>query len=88
MGYRRLDELGNKLEKFCCRVLKEDCLDLPDKIYTRRNVPLTEEQAKAYRQMKELALVHLDNGESSDDRQYFDANYAVTTDYLWVPEAG
>ena len=63
MGYRRLDELGNKLEKFCCRVLKEDCLDLPDKIYTRRNVPLTEEQAKAYRQMKELALVHLDNGE-------------------------
>ena len=38
-------------------------MDLPDKIYTRRNVPLTDEQAKAYRQMKELALVKLDNGD-------------------------
>ena len=63
MGYRRLDELGEKLEKFTCRILKEDCLDLPDKIYTRRNVPLTPEQKTAYVQMKELALVYLDNGE-------------------------
>jgi SNF2 family DNA or RNA helicase len=63
MGYRRLDELGNKLERFTCRVLKEECLDLPDKIYTRRNIPLTDEQRKAYHQMKELALVRLDNGE-------------------------
>tara|TARA_R110000787_G_scaffold141473_1_gene255022 strand:- start:1928 stop:3382 length:1455 start_codon:yes stop_codon:yes gene_type:complete len=65
LGYRRLDELGDKLEKFTCRVLKEDCLDLPDKIYTRRNVPLTSEQTKAYVQMKELALVYLDNGEAA-----------------------
>jgi SNF2 family DNA or RNA helicase len=63
MGYRRLDELGDKLDQFTCRVLKEDCLDLPEKIYTRRNVPLTDEQTKAYRQMKDLALVYLDNGE-------------------------
>ena len=63
LGYRRLDELGDKLDKFTCRVLKEDCLDLPEKIYTRRNVPLTEEQRKAYVQMKDLALVQLDNGE-------------------------
>ena len=63
IGFRRLDELGQKLDKFSCRVLKEDCLDLPQKIYTRRNVPLTDEQAKAYRQMKDLALVKLDNGD-------------------------
>ena len=31
-GYRNLEELNCKLEKHSHRVLKEDCLDLPDKI--------------------------------------------------------
>jgi len=42
-GYRRLDELNERLFSFSTRVLKEECLDLPDKIYTRRNVELTDE---------------------------------------------
>ena len=63
VGYRRLDELNEKLEAFSTRILKEDCLDLPAKIYQRRNVPLSDEQAKAYVQMKQLALAQLDNGE-------------------------
>ena len=62
-GYRRLDELNEKLFSFSTRVLKEECLDLPDKIYTRRNVELTDEQAKVYGQMKKLALAQLENGE-------------------------
>ena len=61
-GYRRLDELGEKLDTFSSRVLKEDCLDLPDKIYTQRQVPLSVEQAKLYGQMKELALAQLERG--------------------------
>ena len=62
-GYRRLDELNLKLDRFSNRVLKEHCLDLPDKMYVRRDVPLTTEQEKAYIQMKKLALAKLDNGE-------------------------
>jgi len=31
VGYRRLDELSEKLETFSARILKRDCLDLPDK---------------------------------------------------------
>ena len=62
-GYRRLDELNNKLENFSNRVLKQDCLDLPDKLYIRRDVPLTDEQVKVYAQMKKLALAKLENGE-------------------------
>ena len=31
-SYRKLDELSEKLKPFSYRVLKEDCLDLPDKI--------------------------------------------------------
>jgi len=64
-GYRRLDELNQKLDAFSNRVLKRDCLDLPDKIYMRRNVKLTDEQLKAYKQMQKLALAKLESGELS-----------------------
>jgi SNF2 family DNA or RNA helicase len=37
-------------------VTKDECLDLPDKIYTRRDVELTPEQKKYYDQMKLMAL--------------------------------
>jgi hypothetical protein len=43
-GYRNLDELSNKLEPFSYRVLKEDCLDLPDYVYTKRIIQLSSEQ--------------------------------------------
>ena len=63
VGYRRLDELSEKLDKFSSRVLKVDCLDLPVKVYTRREVPLTPEQTKLYVQMKKLALAKLQSCE-------------------------
>jgi len=59
-SYRRLDELAAKLEKFSYRVLKEDCLDLPAKVFTKRLVELTDEQKKVYAQMKQMALAMLD----------------------------
>ena len=63
VGYRRLDELSNKLDKFSNRVLKEDCLDLPPKVYTKREIQLTPEQIRLYVQMKKLALAKLESGE-------------------------
>lgn len=62
VGYRKLDELQKKLIDFSFRVTKEECLDLPPKIYTRRDVELTDEQAKAYNQMKEVALAEIEGG--------------------------
>tara|TARA_R100000963_G_scaffold9186_1_gene6137 strand:+ start:592 stop:2037 length:1446 start_codon:yes stop_codon:yes gene_type:complete len=59
-SYRRLDELSENLEKFSYRVLKEDCLDLPPKIYMKRIIELTDEQKKVYAQMKQIALAELD----------------------------
>ena len=61
-GYQRLDELNEKIEKFSSRVLKKDCLDLPDKIYVTRNVALTPEQVKHYAEMKKLALTLFEDG--------------------------
>ena len=58
-SYKRLDELAEKLKVFSYRVLKEDCLELPDKVYIRREVDLTEEQSKAYSSMKSAALASL-----------------------------
>ena len=58
-SYKRLDELATKLKAFSYRVLKEDCLDLPPKVYIRREVELTEEQSKAYSTMKSAALALL-----------------------------
>ena len=63
VGYRRLDELNKKLDHFSTRTLKKDCLDLPEKTYVKREVTLTDDQAKLYTQMKKLALAQLDNGE-------------------------
>jgi SNF2 family DNA or RNA helicase len=62
-GFKHLDELSEKLKPFSYRVLKEDCLDLPDKIYMKRVISLTEEQQKVYKQMKEEALATL-NGKT------------------------
>ena len=57
--FKNIGELSDKLKGFSYRVLKEDCLDLPDKIYVKRNIDLTSEQAKIYRQMKTTALAIL-----------------------------
>jgi SNF2 family DNA or RNA helicase len=63
VGYRRLDELSEKLDKISNRTLKEDCLDLPEKVYIKRFVDLTPEQERVYNQMKKLALAKLETGE-------------------------
>lgn len=62
VGYKRLDELNEIVQSISSRVLKEECLDLPEKIYTRRHVELTQEQQVAYNQMKTMALAMLEDG--------------------------
>jgi SNF2 family DNA or RNA helicase len=59
-SYRRLDELADKLEKFSYRVLKEDCLDLPPKVFTTRTVEMTPEQQEKYYTMKRAAIAEHD----------------------------
>ena len=56
VDYQNLDELNGILDGFSFRVRKEDCLDLPDKVYTKRSVHLTVEQYELYNQLKKAAL--------------------------------
>ena len=59
VGYRNLGELSDKIKPFSDRVLKDDCLDLPKKTYLKRNIELTDEQQKVYKQMKKEAIAVL-----------------------------
>jgi SNF2 family DNA or RNA helicase len=59
VGYRNLGELSEKLKPFSYRVLKDDCLDLPKKTYTKRIIELTDEQKKVYKTMKQQAIAFL-----------------------------
>ncbi len=59
-----LAELSERLKGFSYRVLKEDCLDLPPKNWTKRHISLTPDQFKVYDQMKKQAVAHL-NGKAS-----------------------
>jgi|TARA_B100001094_G_scaffold318168_1_gene361421 SNF2 family DNA or RNA helicase len=60
VGFRNLDELSYMLGKFSFRVLKEDCLDLPSKIYQPRYVEMTKEQEKAYNDLATFAITELE----------------------------
>jgi SNF2 family DNA or RNA helicase len=62
--FRHLDELSESLKPFSYRVLKEDCLDLPEKIYMKRVITLTKKQEEVYEQMKREALAIL-NGKKT-----------------------
>ena len=50
-AFQNLAELSDKVKGFSYRVLKEDCLDLPEKIFIKRHVKLTAEQR--------LSLIHI-----------------------------
>ena len=64
--YRNLDRLAKLIDPYCFRVLKKDCLDLPDKIYKTIYFDLTKEQNAIYKKAKEeCRLVVADNTETS-----------------------
>ena len=60
-SYRNLAELSDIVGQFSYRILKEDCLDLPDKVYERRTIELTKEQKRAYDTMRTIALAELND---------------------------
>ncbi len=53
--FKNLGELSEQLKGFSYRVLKEDCLDLPEKNWTKRQITLSADQRKIYTEMKQIA---------------------------------
>lgn len=61
VGFRNLDQLWAKIEPWCYSVKKEQCLDLPPKVYTTRDVSLTDKQRSMYEDLKVHAATVLEN---------------------------
>ena len=57
--FRNLSQLGKLVSPHAYRILKKDCLDLPAKMYSKRDVELTDEQKEAYGEMKQNAIAQL-----------------------------
>ena len=54
--FKNLKELGKTVSPYSYRILKKECLDLPDKVYSKRFVELSDEQKEAYAEMKANAM--------------------------------
>ncbi len=63
IDYTNLDELRKIIEPFSYRKTKDECLDLPAKIYQRLPVELTSLQAQLYSSMAKLFVAELPTGE-------------------------
>lgn len=60
VAWRNLDELGDRIAPYSYRVLKEDCLDLPEKMYQKRETFMTDEQQHIYETMRKESIAELD----------------------------
>lgn len=67
-GYQNLTKLERLLSEHSYRVLKEDCLDLPPKIYEECTVEMTDEQRRVYKQMSQIATAEIRDGVWSSAR--------------------
>lgn len=63
VGFQRIEELTEMIGRYSFRCLKDECLDLPEKVYTSRDVLLTPEQARMYEEVKKHAMTLLESGE-------------------------
>lgn len=62
VSYRNIDILNKKLATVSSRVLKDDVLDLPAKLYTNRYYEMTSQQAAVYERLKEDFMYDHGNG--------------------------
>jgi SNF2 family DNA or RNA helicase len=66
VGWTNLEDLTGRLAPYTLRRLKKDCLDLPPKMPpVRLEVPMTRATWQLYKDMREDALVYLDENHSS-----------------------
>lgn len=59
LEYQNLDELKEWLKEITDRVVKDDVLDLPPKLYQKRYFDMSKEQTTAYTQLKEELMLEV-----------------------------
>lgn len=63
IGFQNIPELKETLRRIASRVTKEDVLDLPPKLYSKRYYEMTPAQRRVYDTLEEEFQVWLDSGE-------------------------
>jgi hypothetical protein len=63
VGAQNVDELNQKMAPHILRRLKTECFDLPDKLYTQIEVPLSAESWRLYSEMRDDLVTYLNNEE-------------------------
>jgi SNF2 family DNA or RNA helicase len=59
VGYQNLDDLNKRVASISSRIKKEQCLDLPPKVFITRKCELEGEQARVYAELKKDAMTRL-----------------------------
>lgn len=65
VGYKNTEELKGILQEFTYRVTKDECLDLPEKIFMKREFEMQKEQKKAYEDMRRMAIAFIEGQEAT-----------------------
>jgi len=80
VGYKNLGELHNRIDGHCYRVLADDCLDLPERIYKMWNFQLSKGERKIFDDLrsKDLAYFQGDKEEVlSEDGEVMEESLAI-----------
>jgi SNF2 family DNA or RNA helicase len=60
IGVKNIDKFRRQIRTFATVLRKTDCLDLPEKIYASKVVPLTGEQVKLYQDFVDYSISEID----------------------------
>ena len=60
-GHRNMEEFTKKVDAHSFRVTKEECLDLPPKVYLERHVELTLQQKRIYKEITQDLYAQLED---------------------------
>lgn len=72
VAYKNLDDLSDRVAPFSFRVVKEECLDLPKKIYREHQTFMTDEQQHFYDAMRKESIAQF------NDQEFITATEVIT----------
>lgn len=91
VGFKNLDRLNAKIKTFASVKTRDECLDLPPKIYKKIDVPMTDEQQQMYTEMRDLALAEFGDGtivEASSAMDILSKLDQIAVGQIKLPEGG
>ena len=67
IGYKSIDELQEKIQTHTMRVLKKECLDLPEKLYQKAPYDLSAEQLRIYNEIRDEGISFVKNAKANNE---------------------